>query len=61
MTTFAADVPAYESAILALFAADKAGFVLAMRDWPEDYRDYFLRPAGLTGSVDNAVPGAQHE
>ncbi len=61
MTALAADLPAYESAIRALFAADKAGFVLAMRDWPEDYRDYFLRLAGLTGSADNTVPGAQHE
>lgn len=41
------NLPGYEAAIRVLFAGDRAGFVRAMKDWPEDIRAHALTLARL--------------
>lgn len=60
MAALAADLPGYESALRALFAADQAGFVKAMQTWPDDYREYFLQMAGLSAPITNQIAGVAH-
>ena len=39
MYNMAGDLPGFEEATRALYAADKAGFAHQIRSWPEDIRD----------------------
>jgi hypothetical protein len=40
MMTMAGDLPGFEDAARALFAADRAAFEAKVEDWPADIRDY---------------------
>jgi hypothetical protein len=51
MSTLAGDRAGFEEAARALFAADRAKFMLETQDWPPDVRDYVLgRAANAFGA-----------
>jgi hypothetical protein len=45
MAAIAGDLPGYEEALRALFAADMAALAAQMLDWPPDVRDHALKLA----------------
>lgn len=51
LSAMAGDLPGFEDAIRALFAADPARFEAQMAEWPTDISDYALRLASGAGET----------
>lgn len=61
MQALAGDLPGYEEALRALFAADAAGFAERTAPWPEDLRDFFsdLAARALSAAAGTDIPPAE--